>query len=1103
MLSVSRGMSAGQAGGYFSREDYYLKEEELESCSRWHGTGAESLGLSGAVREEDFRALCAGRDPVTGERLVAPRLSRDRKSGELVERHRAGNDGTFSAPKTVSIAFAAGVDGIREAHDATINSVLGHMEEQYALYRSPDGVRHGRLVAASFNHATSRNLDPQLHSHVFFLNAVRTPEGDWKANWNRPIFQDQKSLGLLYRQELAHELMGRGFGIVITDRSQMFFELKGVEAKLIEHFSSRREAIERQVRQWHAEGKFAGATHARLFEMAALETRDPKREVTREDVERIFERGFVICGTTGREVRVKLERSRDPEVATPQYPAAEVVRLAAQRLVDREAVLDRARLLDQAVLVSGGQHGLDDLNRAIDGGADGVQRLGADNRGREYYTTQEMRSLEARNLETIRGLRPFRSVTSVEEVRGYIERVEQIDRVSFTPGQKRQIENELAGRRAVGATQGDAGTGKTFASHFIERFNTEVLIPRGEQHRAVNIAFTGIAAQEMEKASGREAYTVDAFLNAYARGELRLQGKDGPSPEVTAAGEKKVAPEGLQVVLRVDEASLVGARQAGHLLQVVQDLQDQGVQAKLQLTGDTKQMQAIRAGDLFRQVLELGAEGLVDVAHLNEIRRQRDPGLLEIARTLNRADRVPGENAREALNAMREGGRVFERERRDDLLQAAVKSYLAESAKPSRDPDKGEAGERQSVLLIASTNADRKELNRAIREARVAAGEMAEGQSYPVLSPAPKDVAADRYQVGEEIHFTGYRGADGRMQRWGARLNTVGTVTGVDPEQNRVAVSYRFRTRDKNGREMFRTVTKNLPAAEMAGKTTAYREEQRNFAAGDRIIALKNDRELKLQNGSIGVIRRIEETGQALVAFGAREVALDLNRYRHVDHAYAVTIHKSQGATVEYAILFAPVQQRETRAKEIESFASAEHFGRASYNALNVALTRARYGASVFTNSLPDLAREVERVDVKSSTLNPILGSREKSDPAVIGPAGKPHEFERAHLPPELKKEVNGGNGLSLQEPERGGERVERIAVSGKNAPQYGREKFDRGAKLGRRLDELERAGKQVLFPPDDLLPKTGRSVPMPGKAIARQMEAVPVKGIDLDLGKL
>jgi len=298
MLSVSRGMSAGQAGGYFSREDYYLKGEELESCSRWHGKGADSLGIAGAVREEEFRALCAGRDPATGERIVAPRLSRDKKTGELIERHRAGNDGNFSAPKTVSIGYVAGVAGIKEAHDAALASVLGHMEEHYALYRSPDGIRNGKLVAASFDHATSRNLDPQLHSHVFFLNAVQVEDGSWKANWNRPLFQDQKSLGLLYRQELAHELAERGFGIVITDRSQMFIELKGVDPRLVEHFSSRRAAIESQIALWKSEGKFLGVPHAKLYEMAALETRDPKREVAREEVVKTFERGFESCGTS-------------------------------------------------------------------------------------------------------------------------------------------------------------------------------------------------------------------------------------------------------------------------------------------------------------------------------------------------------------------------------------------------------------------------------------------------------------------------------------------------------------------------------------------------------------------------------------------------------------------------------------------------------------------------------------------------------------------------------------------------------------------------------------------------------------------------------------
>ena len=443
---------------------------------------------------------------------------------------------------------------------------------------------------------------------------------------------------------------------------------------------------------------------------------------------------------------------------------------------------------------------------------------------------------------------------------------------------------------------------------------------------------------------------------------------------------RRLSPRGRPDRFEVDEVSLFGAKQSGHLLQVVKDLQGQGVQAKLQLIGDTRQVQVIQAGDLFRQVLELGRDGRVYVAHLNEIRRQRDPEFLEIVRTLNREDRVPGENAREALAVLHGCGKVIELERRDDLVSAAVRSYQVESGKPSRDFEKGEAGERQSVLLITATNADRKELNHAIREARIVAGEIEEGKTFRVLTPTPQGITADRYQEGEEIHFSGYRGDDGKMQRWGARLNTVGTVTGIDLKRNRVAVSYSFTVKNRSGVDVLKTVTKKLTAAEMAGKTTVYREEERNFSPGGRIIALRNDRELKVQNGYLGVIKHLEETGHAVVDFGAREITLDLNRYRHVDHAYAVTIHKSQGAMVEQLILFAPVHTREEKTKELDgiSVPLAEPFGRTSYNALNVAITRAQHGACIFTNSLADLTLEVEHVDVKTSTLNPVLRLQKK-----------------------------------------------------------------------------------------------------------------------------
>ncbi|HBG06920.1 MAG TPA: hypothetical protein DDY22_15550 [Geobacter sp.] len=1115
MMSISPGMSAGQAGSYFSQEDYYLKGADQGEHSRWFGKGAQSLELSGQVKEVEFRGLCAGRHPVSGERIVTPRLVRDRKTGKLVEVHRAGNDCTYSAPKSVSVLYAAGDIGVKEAHDAAVTAVLRHKEERYTFYRAHGGIQRGELVAAVFDHATSRNLDPQLHSHVFMLNAVRTKEGGWRGNWNRTVFQDQKSLGRLYRQELARELERRGYRIVFTDRSQMFFELEGVDPRLIEHFSSRREAIEQQVRLWQEEGKFAGVPHARLYEMAALETRDPKREVARSDVVEAFERGFRCCGTSSREVKLKLEHARQLEPgrdrAPPEYSAPEVVGLAAARLVEREAVLERAGLLDQAVLISGGRHGIAELNAALDGGTEGMLRLG-EAKGREYYTTAEMQRVEAGNLATVKGLARFRSVTTREEVGAFLQGAEQVDDVRLTAGQEAQVFNELAGSRPVAIVEGKAGTGKTLASRIVERFNKEVLRPRGREHFTINVAYTGQAAQEMERASGRPGFTVDAFLNARARGEVALQREFGVPPRLVVGGEEVLISEGVQVVLKVDEAGMLGARQAGLLLKTVQELQREGVQVKLQLIGDTRQMQAIQAGDLFSQLLELGREGWADVARLDEIRRQREPEFLAIAQGLNRDDRLPGENAREALNTLRESGRVIEKDRHEELVHAAVGEYRSQSARPSHDIERAAAGEGQSVLLVTSTNADRSLLNRAIREARIEAGEIGEGKTFRVLAPAPVGVTADGYREGEEIVFSGYRGEDGKMQRWGARLNTVGTVTGIDLERNRVAVSYSFRARDANGEEVSRTVTKKLPAAEMAGRTTVYREEERNFAAGDRIVTLKNDRDLGVRNGSLGVVRSFDASGNPVARFGSREITLDLERYRHVDHAYAVTLHKSQGATVEHAILFAPV-----RPGGGERGAAEKSYGRASYNALNVAVTRAQYGATVCTNSFDDLAREVGRVEVKSSSLDCLPGTQRRLTTvpvAQLQPAGQkapdPRPPRQGRLAvsgagaqagdPSPAPPGPGGKGTPLPEVVRDAATPAGDPAREKPGPVPAREKFDRGTKFGKALERLARAGEPARGAPDDLLRNLARHLPPVAKEIVKPVEKIPIKGFDLDI---
>ena len=1098
MMSLSPGKMSLHAAGYFSKEDYYLRGAEQGRNSQWCGEGAHALGLDGQVSEEDFRALCRGYD-TAGVRIIAPNVTYDKKTGQKVETHRAGNDNTYSPPKSVSLLYAAGVDPAREAHDAAVLSMLGHVEKHYCHYQSPQGIRNGKLVAAKFDHATSRNVDPQLHSHVFVLNAVLTPEGRWRANDPNAIFEDQKSLGLLYRQELARELQARGFEITIQNRSQMYFEIAGVDPRLIEYFSSRRKEIEKQVTLWKKEKKFTGVAHARLYEMAALDTRDPKRDFTREDVTAIFERGFGVCGTSMAQVKLEheaaLSLAQEREGSLPADPAVRVVELALRDLTDKEAVLDRARLLDQAVRISGGRHYLEELNAAIDGGTEGVLRLGQNTVGRELYTTAAMLELERGNLEKVRELSrtPFLPAAQDWEIEEFRKRLAS-EGVRPTAGQCKEFDNEVAGTSGVTLTVGDPGTAKTFTLGTIERFYDEVLKPQGRDPFSLDLASTGKAAREMSHATGRPAFTVAAFTNAYAASKFDLQGENGGALRLRVSGEEILIPEGWQVVLRVDEAGFLGARQARHLLEVMKDLQERG-QAKLHLLGDTKQMQAVEAGDFLRQVRELGVRQEVDYAHLTEILRQRNPELLEIAKVLNREDRALGENAKEALATLGKQGSMTEISDLSELKAAAVDHYLLESRKLSHLPKRAAAGELQSVILVTATNEERCELNHDIRAARIKAGEIAEGKSFPVLLPVRQGITVESYQLGDTVRFSGVEREDGKMQKWQARLGTEAEVTGIDREQNLVRVSYCFTTHKKDGQEISRSVTKELSAAEMAGRTTLLREQERSFAVGDRIIALKNDKKLDLQNGTMGVIKELDQKGCVLVDLGNKEVLLNLDHYRQIDHAYAVTIHKSQGATVEHSIMFATAKPDQVPGAEIST---AERYGRPSYNALNVAVTRAQFETRVFTNSVEGLTRSVGNVDGKSSALPEISGPSQE-----ISPNRPEREVPKAGSGRELHEKIK-----ELARAMRGpGEKREEV---GRDLPAKEVSVHSVGVEFTGKIDELESAirGPGGLKKEPGLegigAPLAARidGLPTPGRVIAsvQKVKAPKVKGKEMEL---
>ena len=163
MLSIGALGSAAQGASYYERDGYYARDDpDHKAASAWAGRGAGELGLDGPFDPETFRAVLEGNVPDGTD----TRLGRRTRDGGI--EHRPGRDLTFSAPKSVSVAALVGGDArIVEAHDRAVTATLGWVEGNAAETRLRDPetarmVRAGgqKIVAATFRHDSSRNLDP-------------------------------------------------------------------------------------------------------------------------------------------------------------------------------------------------------------------------------------------------------------------------------------------------------------------------------------------------------------------------------------------------------------------------------------------------------------------------------------------------------------------------------------------------------------------------------------------------------------------------------------------------------------------------------------------------------------------------------------------------------------------------------------------------------------------------------------------------------------------------------------------------------------------------------------------------------------------------------
>ncbi|QST30875.1 conjugative transfer relaxase/helicase TraI (plasmid) [Escherichia albertii] len=262
MLSISsiKGDSA-----YYSHEDNYYASGSLES--RWLGDGAEKLGLKGEVANADMDAVRQGKLPDGTD------LSRMVNG---VNKHRSGYDLTFSAPKSVSVMALVGEDRrFIDAHNRAVAVVMQEIEKLVSARITEDGktetVLTGNMVAALYNHDTSRALEPQIHTHALVFNTTFA-EDKWrslasdtrmKTGFSENLYATKIALGNLYRSALREDIESMGFETVAAGKNGLW-ELKDVP---VDVFSSRSQAIR------EAAGPDASA---KSLDVAALDTRQAK-----------------------------------------------------------------------------------------------------------------------------------------------------------------------------------------------------------------------------------------------------------------------------------------------------------------------------------------------------------------------------------------------------------------------------------------------------------------------------------------------------------------------------------------------------------------------------------------------------------------------------------------------------------------------------------------------------------------------------------------------------------------------------------------------------------------------------------------------------------
>lgn len=723
---------------YLKATEYYIGADgQAKSSSQWIGAGAAALGLKGEVDIKAMECLAAG---------IAPDGTKLRQNAG--DNSRVGWDFTFSSVKPFSIVVAsvdqAGKDDLMETHHAGVAAGMDYLASRAQVRTGEAGLGEKQaakgLVASRHTHWGSRDLDPQIHSHVLTFNCGQGAEDDkWRSLDTEQMSHHIRAAGALYRAQHAWELKQKGLGIV-KDRQldadgretgEIFFKIAGVSDELSEKFSKRREAILAFQKE-----------HGGSAQEACLATRKNKDEPTYAELTKIW--GESLDQIRAEDPKLmfesldslkglpdQLDQFSDHDILKhlhkhdAKFTMADVVERVAQENVgrmDAKAILQEA---DAFML----RNQIIELEPAKRGRLD---------RGEPEFAAQWMIDMEQR-IKTRAEARVDDQTVRLDPkvVEQSIAKIDAKNGFSMSYEQRAMVHWAAHGTGGLCVIGGRAGAGKTTS------IDAAVDAYRASGRNVLGVSTSWDAALKLEAATNIPSFSVEKLLYDLDNGNRKLTNKD---------------------VVIFDEGGMAGTeaidRIQGHV---------DKVGGKLIIQGDAKQIPPVVAGNPFVSLTKS-----VGAAEINTIMRQKSAEDLLSANMLYNEQERMGEKFMERLEARHQ---VSAHPTRKEAIGQIAEHWVASTRK---DQDK---------IVIGGTNNEVRLLNEAIRAKRKEAGHLGE------VEATFEGKAGGKWQ---KLTL-----AEGDRIRFSARDKELGTINGLQGvvegvEKGREEGSFRLMVRSES-----------------------------------------------------------------------------------------------------------------------------------------------------------------------------------------------------------------------------------------------------------------------------------------------------------------